>query len=425
MAQFDLIFVQNTHATGVEFTERFLNIGKGGLISQNGSGVPTILAAGTDGYMLVADSAQVTGLRWAVVTSHTQNTDTGTTGLVFALDSDGYDIELTAESAAKFGVKVAGGATYADIQAKDATFASVSVSAAPTLGSHLTNKTYVDGLLASSDAMIFKGTVGVGGTYEIAAFNALATYNTGWTFRVITAGTVKGKVCEVGDLVMCLVDRAGSGNVDADWTVAQTNVDGAVTGPASVTSGYLCVFSGTTGKVIAAGTGAPGTMAYETATNYVAKSTYTANSIVYATTSATPLALTVGASTIVGRKATGGIVALTAAETKTILAIAVADISDIATNYVAKSIYTAHTILYATTSATPVALTIGINQMVGRIAGNIVALSGTDVMNNIWQTAPATKTSTGTLGMVAKDLNYFYICVATNVWVRTSMATNW
>jgi len=46
----------------------------------------------------------------------------------------------------------------------------------------------------------------------------------------------------------------------------------------------------------------------------VTKATYDANSILYATTDNTPLALTVGASTIVGRKATGDIVALSGAE---------------------------------------------------------------------------------------------------------------
>lgn len=49
------------------------------------------------------------------------------------------------------------------------------------------------------------------------------------------------------------------------------------------------------------------------------KSLYDANSILYATTDNTPVALTVGASTIVGRKSSGDIVALTATETRTIL----------------------------------------------------------------------------------------------------------
>lgn len=61
-----------------------------------------------------------------------------------------------------------------------------------------------------------------------------------------------------------------------------------------------------------------GTMASETATNYVAKSLFDANSILIATTDNTPVALTVGASAIVGRKASGDIVALTGAEALTI-----------------------------------------------------------------------------------------------------------
>lgn len=111
-------------------------------------------------------------------------------------------------------------------------------------------KTYVDGLLAANDAMVFKGTVGTGGTQEIAAFNSLATYGAGWTYRVITAGTIKGKVCEIGDMVTALVDRAGSGNVDADWTVLQTNLDGAVIGPASAVGDNFASFNSTTGKLI-------------------------------------------------------------------------------------------------------------------------------------------------------------------------------
>ena len=111
-------------------------------------------------------------------------------------------------------------------------------------------KSQLDGVIAAADAMVFKGTVGTSGTHEIAAFNSLATYNAGWTYRVITAGTIKGVVCEIGDLVMAMVDRAGSGNVDADWTVSQTNLDGAVIGPASAVDNRIAVFDGITGKLI-------------------------------------------------------------------------------------------------------------------------------------------------------------------------------
>ena len=79
--------------------------------------------------------------------------------------------------------------------------------------------------IAASDAMIFKGTLGTDGTVE----ELPTTYSTGWTYRVIEAGTYAGQKCEIGDLVIALVDRSGSGNVNSDWTVAQTNIDGAIT----------------------------------------------------------------------------------------------------------------------------------------------------------------------------------------------------
>jgi hypothetical protein len=36
---------------------------------------------------------------------------------------------------------------------------------------------------------------------------------------------------------------------------------------------------------------------------------------------------------------------------------------------------------------------------------------------------PTTSTSTGIIGQVALDDNYFYVCTATNVWKRTSIVT--
>ena len=114
MAQFDLLLTQNVHATGIEFSEKYVNIVKGGLLSAATGGVPTVLAPAANGKYLVTDSAEATGLKWADLPSlgqlHDQNTDTGTNSTVFELDNDGFKIELTAESASKFGVKVDGGA---------------------------------------------------------------------------------------------------------------------------------------------------------------------------------------------------------------------------------------------------------------------------------------------------------------------------
>lgn len=90
---------------------------------------------------------------------------------------------------------------------------------------------YVGDAIAASDAMIFKGTIGTGGTVTALP----TTYKTGWTYRVITAGTYAGQDCEVGDLIIALVDRDGTGNLDSDWTVAQTNIDGAITNISATT----------------------------------------------------------------------------------------------------------------------------------------------------------------------------------------------
>lgn len=58
-------------------------------------------------------------------------------------------------------------------------------------------------------------------------------------------------------------------------------------------------------------------------------SEFDANTILKADSDNTPIKLTVAASTFLGRKAAGSIAAMTVAEAKTLLAIAIADISDI------------------------------------------------------------------------------------------------
>lgn len=67
-------------------------------------------------------------------------------------------------------------------------------------------------------------------------------------------GGGSGVTVEVGDVVICATDDVSSGNqatVGSNWVIIQTNIDGAVTGPGSSTSGNLPSFSGTSGKVLA------------------------------------------------------------------------------------------------------------------------------------------------------------------------------
>ena len=423
MAQFDLHLYQNVHASGIEFTERLVNIAKGGILSANASGVPTVLPVGTNGYQLVADSSAATGLKWqAISAGHTQNTDTGTTSDSFRISTTLHDIILKAGSASLLEIYQSDSVGLADIEVRDITANSIALSTGTITGvpghsNDIVNKAYADSLIAANNAMVYKGTVGVGGTHEIAAFNSLATYNVGWTYRVITAGTIKGVVCEVGDLITAIVSRSGSGNVNADWTVVQTNTDGVVIGPASSTDNYIALFNGATGKLLKQSTSAIGTMAYETATNYVAKSTLTAQTVLAAVSSGTPVAITVNENTLVGRKG-GNVTALTAAEIRTIL-----NVADGANAYVHPS--EGGGSLGNMTGATVLqSITVNSNGHVTATSTRSLTAANMGALAD-WVTAPASKTATGAAGQIAKDDNYFYICTATNTWKRSILATNW
>lgn len=125
-------------------------------------------------------------------------------------------------------------------------FSKIWVSGAITDNTQLVTKEWVLAQLSAQDVMVFKGTLGTGGTVT-----ALPTtgYSAGWTYRVITAGTYAGKVCEVGDIIFCVSDYA-SGFLNSDWTVQQNNIDGAVIGPASSSTGRVALYDGATGKLI-------------------------------------------------------------------------------------------------------------------------------------------------------------------------------
>ena len=130
----------------------------------------------------------------------------------------------------------------------------------PSADGDAATKSYVDSLLSGADAMIFKGTIGTGGTVTALP----DTHEAGWTYKVITAATYAGKACEVGDLIICINDADTASN--DDWTVVQTNIDGAVTGPASSTSGHIPTFNGTSGKVIQDGYGVATTISNDATT---------------------------------------------------------------------------------------------------------------------------------------------------------------
>ena len=170
-----------------------------------------------------------------------------------SLYADGNTIKVTAggKTSAAFTVPyatAAGSATTANTVTDVISDASgiTSTATKPTTGKAV--YTFVNNSISASfaanDAMIFKGTLGTGGTVTALP----ATHNCGWTYRVITAGTYAGVACEIGDLVICITDGTTANN--AHWTVAQTNIDGAVIGPSSASAGIIATFADASGKVI-------------------------------------------------------------------------------------------------------------------------------------------------------------------------------
>lgn len=111
----------------------------------------------------------------------------------------------------------------------------------------------LNNLLATNDAMVFKGTIG--GDAAATIHELPAKHSAGETYRVydIKGGNNgkylgNGEVCEIGDLIICIKD--GTTHSAGDWTIVQTNIDGAVIGPASAVNNHVAIFNGANGKVI-------------------------------------------------------------------------------------------------------------------------------------------------------------------------------
>lgn len=111
-------------------------------------------------------------------------------------------------------------------------------------------KLYADQIVAANDAMVFRGVL------DCSLNPVYPAANTGDTWRVSVAGRIGGSAgpaVELGDLLICLADNTPAGNhatVGASWSIAQSNLDGAVTGPTSSTGGNVAAFSGASGKVL-------------------------------------------------------------------------------------------------------------------------------------------------------------------------------
>ena len=114
-------------------------------------------------------------------------------------------------------------ANSADVYGKTETYSKAEIDTNIYTKSETYNKTEVDTLISNlPEPMIFKGTLGVGGTIE--SLPAASAENEGWTYKVITAGTYAGLVCKVGDCVTCF-NSSGS---TFEWVIsgyADTDTD--------------------------------------------------------------------------------------------------------------------------------------------------------------------------------------------------------
>ncbi|MBS0353031.1 MAG: hypothetical protein JSR83_03890 [Proteobacteria bacterium] len=89
-------------------------------------------------------------------------------------------------------------------------------------------RTYVSGVIAAQDVMVFKGVVSAAANPNYPAADC------GHTYRISAAGKIGGAAglnVEVGDILLCLTDGTATGTqaaVGANWNIIQANLDGAL-----------------------------------------------------------------------------------------------------------------------------------------------------------------------------------------------------
>ena len=187
--------------------------------------------------------ADATGTAAAAIAAHVALPDPHP---LYALIASLEPVAISGDYADLYGSPILGTVAPLDFSA-DGALAANSDALVPT---QKAVKTYADQLVAAADALVFKGVI-------VASANPnYPAADRGWTYRISVAGKIGGASginVEVGDLLLCLTDGTASGNqatVGTNWSIAQTNVDGAVIGPASATDNRVAFFDGASGKLI-------------------------------------------------------------------------------------------------------------------------------------------------------------------------------
>ena len=128
----------------------------------------------------------------------------------------------------------------------DITLAGNSNSILPTQAAV---KAYADQLLTAHDVMIFKGVIDASGNPNYPAGIVGDTYKISVAGKI---GGVSGINVEVQDMIICITAgvTGNQATVGTNWAILQSNIDGAVTGPASAINNSTPVFDSTSGKII-------------------------------------------------------------------------------------------------------------------------------------------------------------------------------
>lgn len=183
---------------------------------------------------------------------------------IVALFSDGTTRVMAAQAAgpvssvfgrtgavtAQSGDYTAAQVTNAESTANKDTDTALAANSDTKYPSQKAVKAYIDGLLAASDAVVYKGVKDCSANPNYPAADA------GHLYRVSVAGKIGGASgvnVEVGDTLLCLNDGTASGDqatVGSKWNVIQVNIDGALVGPSSATDADIAVYNGTTGKIV-------------------------------------------------------------------------------------------------------------------------------------------------------------------------------
>lgn len=428
MAQYDVLLIQNTHATLTEYDEKFVSGTRGGVITFGASGVPATLAPGTSGYVLKSAGTGA-DLYWDALAA-------GHDAVTLQTQLDSNLLNLSDQE------------LQLDQQTQNLVFASPNGSTGYPSFRSLVSGDIPDlsGTYQSLDATL---TALAGLTYSSAGHVKITATD---TFSIDTTVIVDADFSANG-----IMRRSGAGS----YTVltGSSSIDTVET---SITDDSTHIPTSSAVKAYADGIiVAADAMTYEGVIDCSADPNYPAADAghVYVVSVAGNIGGSSGPdvevgdmllckndSTASGDHATVGaywdiiqvniIGAVTGPSSAVDDRIAtfngtsgkiIQDSGYAVSDFVLDTLFDANTILKADSDNTPEALTVAEDRLVGRItSGEITALTGLEVLNNlIWSAAPASKTATGSQGEVAFDGDYLYVCVGTNVWVRTSMATNW